>query len=98
MLFSYQERNRSFEKLIVHMSSFHVISCLLRRTDSHFKDLGKTGLLVKAGAGNEGMISPAIRGEHVKQDIRYYNILYEAFTRSKINVHENPTREKIRCI
>ena len=48
------------------MSSFHVISCLLRRTDSHFKDLGKTGLLVEAGAGNEGMISPAIGGGHVK--------------------------------
>ena len=49
------------------MSSFHVISCLLRRIDSQFKDSGKTGLLVEAGAGNEGMISPAIGGGHLNK-------------------------------
>ena len=70
------------------------ILCLLKTIYSRFKELGIIELLVEAGVGTEGTIRSTIRGEDVKQSIRYYKISYEAFTSSKINFLENSTCEE----
>ena len=95
VLFTYQKKeNRKFDKLIVSMGGFYVILCLLRTIYSRLKDSGITELLVEAGVGTEVTIQSVIRGGDVKPGIRYYKILYEAFTRSKLNFLENSTCEK----
>ena len=50
-------------------------------------------LLVEAAVGTEGTIRSALRGGDIKLGIRYYNILFEAFLRSKTQFLETSTQE-----
>ena len=61
---------------------------------SPFKDSGIIELLVEAGVGTESTPRFAIQGGAVRQGIRYYKILYEAFIISKINFLENSNHDK----
>ena len=76
------------------MIGFHVILCLLRTIYFRFKDSYIIELLAEAEVGTEGTIRSAIREGDIKQGIRYYKILYEAFARSKTSFFENSTCQK----
>ena len=94
VLFAFQEKeNGKFDKIIVRIGGFHVILCLLRTIHSRFKDSGIIELLVEAAVGTEGTIRSALRGGDIKLGIRYYNILFEAFLRSKTQFLETSTQE-----
>ena len=58
--------------LIVRMGAFHMIMCMLRTIYSRFKDSAIVETLVEAGVG-------------ANQNIRYFEIFYEALLRSKID-------------
>ena len=86
ILFKFQEDgNNHFDGMIVRMGGFHVIICLMRTIFSRFKDCGMIELLAEVAVGTEGTIRAAMKGGDVKEGIRYYKILYEAFLRSKID-------------
>ena len=59
--------------------------CLMKTIYSRFKDCGMVELLSEVGVGNEGTIRTSMNGGDFKEGIRYYQILFEAFLRTKLN-------------
>ena len=84
-----QEGSNLYDKLIARMGGFHVVLCLLRTIYSRFNGSGIVQLLSEASVGSEGTIKAALNGANVKQGFRYYNLLFEALLRTKLEALEH---------
>ena len=74
-----------FDKIIPQMGGFHVDMCILRTIFSLIKDSGLIQLLSSAGIAGEGTITKSLKGGDVDYGIELHKLLFEAFTRTKLN-------------